>query len=44
MEFLHKLGKTAVGVAKQLSPVEQHMENEENFHPEHKKYFAAPKI
>jgi hypothetical protein len=44
MEFLHKLVKTAVDLAKQLSPAEEHKENEENFHPERKKYFSSPKI
>lgn len=44
MELLHKLAKTAEGMAKQLSPAAEHMENEEYFHPEPKKYFSAPKI
>jgi len=38
------LAKTAEGMAKQLAPAEEHKENEEYFHPEHKKYFSAPKI
>jgi hypothetical protein len=44
MELMQKLAKTAVDFAKQLSPVEEHKENEENFHPERRKYFSSPKI
>jgi hypothetical protein len=44
MEILHKLAKTAEGLAKQLAPNVEYKENEENFHIERKKYFSAPKI
>ena len=44
MEFLHKLAKAAEDMARQLTPMTDHQENEENFHPEKKNYFSAPKI
>jgi hypothetical protein len=44
MEFLHELAKIAEGMVKQMAPTAEHKENEENFHPERKKYFSAPKI
>jgi hypothetical protein len=39
-----KLAKTAENMARQIAPSTKHQENEEYFHPEHKKYFSAPKI
>jgi len=44
MEFLHKLAKAAEDVALQMTPAADRQENEENFHPEKKKYFSSPKI
>lgn len=53
MEFLHKLvkksdivefAKTAENMGKRMMPTTEHQENEENFYPEHKKYFSAPRI
>jgi hypothetical protein len=44
VKFLHKLAKTAEDMARQMTPAADHAENEENFHPERKKYFSAPKI
>ena len=40
---LKDLGKVVKDTVGQMAPTE-HQENEENFHPEHKKYFSAPKI
>jgi hypothetical protein len=39
-----KLAKTAENMGKKIIPTGEQQENEENFHPEYKKYFSAPKI
>lgn len=43
MGILNKLLKRAEDIARQVTPTE-YSGNEENYHPEKKKYFPSPKI